>query len=61
MEKTYNPRDIEQPLYQHWRQQRYFKPKRRRKQGVLLDHDPPPNVTGSLHMDMLSSRRSLIP
>ncbi|WP_410053892.1 hypothetical protein, partial [Enterobacter sp.] len=21
MEKTYNPRDIEQPLYEHWEQQ----------------------------------------
>ena len=26
MEKTYNPQDIEQPLYEHWEQQGYFKP-----------------------------------
>lgn len=26
MEKTYNPQDIEQPLYEHWEKQGYFKP-----------------------------------
>ncbi|OUF82354.1 valyl-tRNA synthetase, partial [Escherichia coli] len=25
MEKTYNPQDIEQPLYEHWEKQGYFK------------------------------------
>lgn len=24
MEKTYNPQDIEQPLYEHWEKQGYF-------------------------------------
>jgi len=26
MEKTYNPKDIEQPLYEQWEKQGYFKP-----------------------------------
>ncbi|WP_067568289.1 valine--tRNA ligase [Candidatus Hoaglandella endobia] len=50
MKKTYNPKDIEQPLYEHWEQQGYFKPHgdpTRDKYCIII---PPPNVTGSLHM-----------
>lgn len=50
MEKTYNPQDIEQPLYEHWEQQGYFKPHGDTRQESFCIMIPPPNVTGSLHM-----------
>ncbi|QCR37302.1 valine--tRNA ligase [Nissabacter sp. SGAir0207] len=50
MEKTYNPQDIEQPLYEHWEQQGYFKPNGDSSQESYCIMIPPPNVTGSLHM-----------
>jgi len=49
MDKTYDPRNIEQARYQNWEDKGYFAP-------AGLDGDPycimipPPNVTGSLHM-----------
>ncbi|NMP28672.1 valine--tRNA ligase [Rahnella sp. SAP-1] len=50
MDKTYNPQDIEQPLYEHWEQQGYFKPHGDTSQESFCIMIPPPNVTGSLHM-----------
>ncbi|QKJ85529.1 Valine--tRNA ligase [Paramixta manurensis] len=50
MEKTYNPQDIEQPLYEHWEKQGYFKPNGDTRQESYCIVIPPPNVTGSLHM-----------
>ncbi|MFP1873104.1 valine--tRNA ligase [Lonsdalea quercina] len=50
MEKTYNPHDIEQPLYEHWEKQGYFKPNGDTEQESFSIMIPPPNVTGSLHM-----------
>jgi len=50
MEKTYNPKSIEQALYQHWEEQGYFKPHGDESQGNYCIMIPPPNVTGSLHM-----------
>ena len=50
MEKTYNPHDIEQPLYEHWEKQGYFKPNDDPGQESFCIMIPPPNVTGSLHM-----------
>lgn len=50
MDKTYNPKNIEQPLYEHWEQQGYFKPNNDTKQDSYCIMIPPPNVTGSLHM-----------
>ncbi|MFG1174040.1 valine--tRNA ligase [Erwiniaceae bacterium CAU 1747] len=50
MEKTYNPQDIEQPLYEHWEKQGYFKPNGDTHQESFCIMIPPPNVTGSLHM-----------
>src|SRR5690554_286242 len=51
MEKTYNPSAIEQPLYQEWESQGYFRPYQDGLTGdgysIMI---PPPNVTGSLHM-----------
>jgi len=48
MEKTFNPSDIEQSLYQSWEQQGYFSPTDT-GEGYCIAI-PPPNVTGSLHM-----------
>ena len=50
MEKTYNPKDIEQSLYQQWEEKGYFKPSGDSTQGNYCIMIPPPNVTGSLHM-----------
>lgn len=50
MDKTYNPQDIEQPLYQHWEEQGYFKPNGDTSKESFCIMIPPPNVTGSLHM-----------
>ncbi|MDU4093990.1 MAG: valine--tRNA ligase [Pantoea sp.] len=50
MEKTYNPQEIEQPLYEHWEKQGYFKPNGDTSQESFCIMIPPPNVTGSLHM-----------
>ncbi|MGA8118998.1 valine--tRNA ligase [Rouxiella badensis] len=50
MDKTYNPQDIEQPLYEHWEEQGYFKPNDDTSKESFCIMIPPPNVTGSLHM-----------
>ena len=50
MEKTYNPKSIEQALYQNWEEQGYFKPHGDESKGNYCIMIPPPNVTGSLHM-----------
>jgi valyl-tRNA synthetase len=48
MEKTFNPSEIEQSLYQSWEEQGYFSPTGE-GDGYSIAI-PPPNVTGSLHM-----------
>ena len=48
MDKTYNPQDIEQSLYQDWEENNYFKPSGQGDAYSIMI--PPPNVTGSLHM-----------
>jgi valyl-tRNA synthetase len=48
MEKTFNPADIENSLYQTWEEQGYFSPTDA-EDGYCIAI-PPPNVTGSLHM-----------
>ncbi|MEW6990183.1 valine--tRNA ligase [Colwelliaceae bacterium 6441] len=48
MEKTFNPTDIEQSLYQSWEEQGYFSPTGEGDSYSIAI--PPPNVTGSLHM-----------
>ncbi|WP_445425459.1 valine--tRNA ligase [Alishewanella sp. HL-SH06] len=51
MEKTFNPSEIEQAMYQAWESKGYFKPNGDDRAGnnycIMI---PPPNVTGSLHM-----------
>ena len=53
MDKSYQPRDIEQALYQQWESNNYFAPA---SDSVVDGQEtfcimiPPPNVTGTLHM-----------
>jgi len=48
MDKSYSPRDIEQPIYQKWEAAGYFSPSGRGAPYCIMI--PPPNVTGTLHM-----------
>ncbi|WP_036773682.1 valine--tRNA ligase [Photorhabdus australis] len=50
LDKTYNPKEIEQPLYTHWEKSGYFKPNGDTSRESFCIVIPPPNVTGSLHM-----------
>ncbi|CDG99743.1 valine--tRNA ligase [Xenorhabdus bovienii] len=50
LDKTYNPTEIEQPLYNHWEKNGYFKPNGDTSRESFCIVIPPPNVTGSLHM-----------
>jgi len=52
LDKTYDPRQIEQTWYQRWEEAGWFAPAAGRTDGdrpfcIMI---PPPNVTGSLHM-----------
>ena len=48
MDKSYQPRDIEQRLYKRWEEQGYFAPVGDGEPYCIMI--PPPNVTGTLHM-----------
>jgi len=48
MEKTYDPKNIEQRWYQTWEDQGHFAPSSEGNPYCIMI--PPPNVTGSLHM-----------
>jgi valyl-tRNA synthetase len=50
MEKTFNPSEIEQAMYNAWEAKGYFKPGGDESHGNYCIMIPPPNVTGSLHM-----------
>ncbi|MDA5548294.1 valine--tRNA ligase [Yersinia massiliensis] len=50
LDKTYSPQEIEQPLYEHWEKQGYFKPNGDTSKESYCIMIPPPNITGSLHM-----------
>ena len=54
LEKTYNPQDIEQRIYEAWEQSGAFKAGDDESKSEPSDNYciviPPPNVTGSLHM-----------
>ncbi len=49
MDKTYQPRDIEQKWYQFWKSNNYFSPPWHSDKAYCI-MIPPPNVTGTLHM-----------
>ena len=48
MDKTYQPRDIEQRIYERWEEHGYFAPQGDGEPYCIMI--PPPNVTGTLHM-----------
>jgi valyl-tRNA synthetase len=48
MQKTYDPKDIEQRVYQQWESHGWFAPSGRGEPYCIMI--PPPNVTGTLHM-----------
>lgn len=50
LEKTYNPKDFEDRIYQYWMDRGYFKPKGQAGKKPYVIVIPPPNVTGVLHM-----------
>ncbi|MDA3870253.1 MAG: valine--tRNA ligase [Gammaproteobacteria bacterium] len=50
MEKTYNPKAIEQSWYQSWEDNGYFAPQDNADANAYSIMIPPPNVTGNLHM-----------
>jgi len=49
MDKTYQPKDIEQKWYQFWKTNQYFEPSGEGHDAYCI-MIPPPNVTGTLHM-----------
>src|SRR5512142_1761810 len=49
MSKTYNPKEVEQRLYDWWESQGFFTPKLDWNKKPFVIVIPPPNVTGELH------------
>ncbi|MSQ13158.1 MAG: valine--tRNA ligase [Dehalococcoidia bacterium] len=50
MDKAYDPATVEQRLYQHWLDLNVFAPKEDPGKQPFVVIQPPPNVTGSLHV-----------
>ena len=50
LEKTYNPGEIEERLYQKWINKKYFHAEVNKKKKPFTIVIPPPNITGKLHM-----------
>ncbi|MGB4658908.1 MAG: valine--tRNA ligase [Mobilitalea sp.] len=48
--KTYDPKDIEDRLYQKWMEKKYFHAEVDRSKKPFTIVIPPPNITGQLHM-----------
>ena len=48
MDKSYQPKDIEQRVYQRWEERGFFAPQGDGERYCIMI--PPPNVTGTLHM-----------
>jgi len=48
MDKSYQPQDIEQRVYERWENEGYFAPRGDGERYCIMI--PPPNVTGTLHM-----------
>ncbi|MBO5930380.1 MAG: class I tRNA ligase family protein, partial [Clostridia bacterium] len=48
--KTYNPKDVEDRLYSTWVEKGYFTPQPDDSKEPFTIVIPPPNVTGQLHM-----------
>ncbi|MGN0243096.1 MAG: valine--tRNA ligase [Lachnospiraceae bacterium] len=50
LEKTYNPKDIEDRLYEKWLNKKYFHAEVDKSKKPFTIVIPPPNITGQLHM-----------
>ncbi len=50
MEKTYNPSEIEEKIYERWLEKKYFHAEVNRSKKPFCIVMPPPNITGQLHM-----------
>lgn len=50
LEKTYNPAEIEDRIYQSWLEGKYFHAKVNKDKKPFTIVMPPPNITGQLHM-----------
>ena len=50
LEKTYNPREIEDRLYSRWEDKKYFHAEVDETKKPFTIVIPPPNITGKLHM-----------
>ena len=50
LEKTYDPKDIEDRLYQKWEEKKYFHAEVDPDKKPFTIVMPPPNITGQLHM-----------
>jgi valyl-tRNA synthetase len=50
LDKTFNPKDVEQRIYDAWEKSGAFKPGRRPDAEPFCIVIPPPNVTGRLHI-----------
>ena len=50
LNKTYDPKDIEDRLYQKWEEKKYFHAEVDRSKKPFTIVMPPPNITGQLHM-----------
>ncbi|TRZ64428.1 MAG: valine--tRNA ligase [Spirochaetia bacterium] len=56
-DKPYNPKDVEEKIYEFWEKSGYFAPEAHQPQAGNPNNDktftitvPPPNITGSLHL-----------
>ena len=50
LSKTYDPKEIEDRLYQKWEENGYFHAEVDRSKKPFTIVMPPPNITGQLHM-----------
>ncbi|MCR5310730.1 MAG: valine--tRNA ligase [Lachnospiraceae bacterium] len=50
LEKTYNPKDMEDRIYQNWLDKKYFHAEVDETKKPFTIVIPPPNITGQLHM-----------
>ena len=48
--KTFNPQEIEEPIYRWWEERGFFTPRIDWSRKPFVIAMPPPNVTGELHM-----------
>ena len=48
--KTYDPKGLEERLYEKWMNKKYFHAQVNRDKKPFTIVMPPPNVTGQLHM-----------